>query len=122
MSIFLFAASFKYRLSGAIRRLGGEFGVRWSRANFETLLKLESSEERVDAEPMFSWLNTKLPDYPDTLGLKLYAHTQEPGMRPHFELEPSDHPLSQEYPYGIQPERVREIMLRELKDAGQQSL
>jgi hypothetical protein len=89
-----------------------------SRASFETLLKLESSEERVDLEPMFSWLNTKLPDYPDTLHLKMYAHIQEPGMRPHFELEPSEHPLSLEFRHGILPERVKEIMLRGLKDAG----
>jgi hypothetical protein len=63
---------------------------------------------------MFSWLSTKLPEYPDTLSLKMYAHIQEPGMRPHFRLEPSDHPLAKEYFRGITPERVREIMLRRL--------
>jgi hypothetical protein len=63
---------------------------------------------------MFSWLNTRIPDYPDTLNLKMQAYIQEPKMRPHFEFEPSDHPLAQEYHHGIAPERVREIMLRRL--------
>jgi hypothetical protein len=85
-----------------------------SRTNFETLLKADQSGERVDLPPMFSWLSTRLPDYPDTLSLKMYAHIQEPGMRPHFRPEPSDHPLAKEYHQGIAPERVREIMLNRL--------
>ena len=56
----------------------------------------------------------KIPEYPDTLSLKMYAHIQEPGMRPHFFLELTDHPLSQEYHNGITPERVKEIMLGRL--------
>ena len=40
----------------------------------------------------------------------MYAHIQEPEFRPHFELELTEHPLSQEYHHGITPERVREIM------------
>jgi len=90
-----------------------------SRANFETLLRLDASGERAELAPMFSWLNSKLPHYPDTLHLKMYAHIQELGLRPQFELEPTGHPLSQEFHHGILPERVREIMLRELRDAGQ---
>jgi len=90
-----------------------------SRANFDALLKLEASDERAQPAPMFSWLNAKLPHYPDTLNLKMYAHIQKPGLRPQFELELTDHPLSQEYHYGILPERVRGIMLLELRNAGQ---
>jgi hypothetical protein len=82
---------------------------------------MDDDPKRADLPPMFSWLSTKFPDYPDTLNLKMYAHVQEPGLRPHFELEPSDHPLSQEFHHGIMPERVREIMLRDLRDAGQRS-
>jgi hypothetical protein len=85
-----------------------------SRQNFEALLKADQSEERVDLPPMFSWLSTRISEYPDTLSLKMHAHIQEPGMRPHFELEPSDHPLSQEFHHGITPERVKEIMLNRL--------
>jgi len=80
--------------------LGTAETFRWgvwgslSRANFETLLKADND--------------------PDTLSLKMYAHIQEPGLRPHFRLEPSDHRLAQEYHHGITPERVREIMLGRL--------
>ncbi len=90
-----------------------------SRSNFEILLRADLESRHIDPPPMFSWLSSQLSDYPDTLSLKMHAHIQEPGMRPQFELEPSDHPLSQEYHHGISPERVREIMLRRLKDCGE---
>lgn len=85
-----------------------------SRTNFETLLKMDHTGERADLPPMFSWLSSSIPEYPDTSGLKMYAHIQEPGLRPHFHLEPCDHPLATEYHSGITPERVKEIMFRNL--------
>jgi hypothetical protein len=75
---------------------------------------MDHDPKRVDLPPMFSWLSSQISQYPDTLDLKMYAHIQEPGQRPHFRLEPSDHPLAQEYHRGITPERVREIMLQGL--------
>jgi hypothetical protein len=42
---------------------------------------------------MFSWLSNSIPDYPETLNLKMYAHIQDSGDR---------------------PERVKEIMMRRL--------
>jgi hypothetical protein len=72
--------------------------------------------KRVELEPMFSWLSNDIDEYDDTLNLKMYAHIREPGERPIFELEPTDHQLSQEYHHGITPERVKEIMMRRLKD------
>lgn len=85
-----------------------------SRENFEKLREMENNASRVELPSMFSWLSTKIPEYPDTLNLKMYAHIQEPGTRPNFFLEPSDHPLAQEYHHGITPERVKEIMLGRL--------
>jgi len=67
---------------------------------------------------MFSWLSTQIPEYPDTLSLKMYGHIQEPGLRPHFRLEQTDHPLSLEYHKGITPERVKEIMVERLRGNG----
>jgi hypothetical protein len=67
---------------------------------------------------MFSWLSNRIEDYPDTLNLKMHAHIKEPGQRPHFELEPTNHPLSQEYHQGITAEGVKEIMLGRLRSAG----
>ena len=85
-----------------------------SRENFEKLTKMNDDPARVELPPMFSWLSNQIDEYPDTLNLKMHAHIQEPGNRPIFELEPTDHPLSQEYYQGITPERVKEIMMRRL--------
>ncbi|HEX3584639.1 MAG TPA: DUF2199 domain-containing protein, partial [Candidatus Angelobacter sp.] len=100
--------------------IGAAETLRWgvwgslSKENFVKLREMDDKAERVELSPMFSWLSTQIPEYPDTLSLKMYAHIQEPGMRPHFFLERSDHPLAQEYHHGIAPERVKEIMLGRL--------
>ena len=92
--------------------------LRWgvwgslSRENFEKLVLMFDEPERAELPPMFSWLSSQIDGYPDTRSLKMHAHIQEPGVRPIFDLEPTDHPLSQEYHHGITPERVREIMKR----------
>jgi hypothetical protein len=75
---------------------------------------MNDDPDRVDLPPMFSWLSNEIDEYPDTLNLKMYAHVQELEKRPVFELEPTDHPLSQEFYDGITPERVKEIMMRRL--------
>lgn len=85
-----------------------------SRENFEKYLDLFDSSTRAELPPMFSWLSNSIDEYPETVNLKMYAHVQEPPNRPIFELEPTDHPLSQEYHHGITPERVKEIMSRRL--------
>jgi hypothetical protein len=82
-----------------------------SRQNFETLLRTDDDPNRADLPPMFSWLSSQIPEYPDTLNLKMHAHIQGLKLRPHFELEATDHPLSEEYHHGITPERAKEIML-----------
>jgi len=87
-----------------------------SRANFEKLLEMDEDPKRTELPAMFSWLSNRVPEYPDTLNLKMYAHIQPVGIRPTFFLEPSDHPLAQEYHHGISAERVKEIMLRQVKE------
>ncbi|MFN2511622.1 MAG: DUF2199 domain-containing protein [Pyrinomonadaceae bacterium] len=100
--------------------IGSADTFRWgvwgslSRENFETLLRMVDDAKRVELPPMFSWLSTQIDGYPDTLSLKMYAHIQEPDWRPTFELERTDHPLSQEYHNGITAERVKEIMMSRL--------
>ncbi len=85
-----------------------------SRENFNKLQEIDDNPSRTELPHMFSWLSTQIPEYPDTLSLKMSAHIQEPGLRPHFYLELTDHPLSQEYHKGITPERVKEIMMGRL--------
>lgn len=102
--------------------IGAAESLRWgvwgslSRENFEKLLGMDEQPQRVDLPPMFSWLSSKIEGYADTLSLKMYLHVQEPGTRPHFRLERSDHPLSIDYHHDITPERVREIMFRSLPE------
>ena len=86
-----------------------------SKENFQKLVSVFDDTNRVDLPPMFSWLSNQIEEYEDTLNLKMYAHISEPQLRPTFELEPTDHPLSQEYYHGITPERVKEIMSRRLR-------
>ena len=96
--------------------------LRWgiwgsvSNDNFKKLISSWDDPKRVDLPPMFSWLSNNIDDYPDTVNLKLYAHVKVPGERPIFEIEPTDHPLSQEYYQGISPERVKAIMTQRLRD------
>jgi hypothetical protein len=85
-----------------------------SRENFEKLLRMDGKPECVSLPPMFSWLSSKIAEYPSTLNLKMYVHIIEPRLRPHFRLERCDHPLSKEYHQGITPARVKEIMFRNL--------
>lgn len=100
--------------------MGAAETFRWgvwgslSRDNFVTLQKMNDDPKRVELPEMFSWLSTKIAGYPDTLSLKMYAHIQQPGSRPHFRLQLTDHPLSQEYHHGISPECVKEIMRKGL--------
>jgi hypothetical protein len=100
--------------------IGAAETLRWgvwgslSRENFTKLREMDENAERVELSPMFSWLSSQIPEYPDTLSLKMYAHIQEPGIRPLFFLERSDHPLAQDYHHGITPERVKEIMFGRL--------
>jgi hypothetical protein len=96
--------------------------LRWgvwgslSRDNFHTLVKMNDDPKRVELPPMFSWLSTQIPEYPDTLSLKMYAHIQQVDWRPTFELESCDHPLAEEYHKGITPERVKEIILGRVRE------
>jgi hypothetical protein len=72
--------------------------------------------KRNELPPMFSWLSNRIAEYPDTLNLKMSAQIPDLDSRPVFELELTDHPLSQEYYHGISAERVKEIMLGRLQD------
>ena len=82
--------------------------------NFKKFLATIDDEKRAELPPMFSWLSSSVEEYPDTVNIKMLAHIQEPPHRPIFELEPTDHPLCQEFHHGITPERVKELMMHRL--------
>ena len=74
----------------------------------QTILRWDATGREQD-DPMFGWLSTKLPAYPETLNLKTIVHPQPPGDRPLVILEETDHPLSIEQREGITMDRVQEI-------------
>lgn len=81
--------------------------VSLSEANFNNIKEHWDKQELL--EPMFGWLSTDLPCYPDTVNLKTMVHPRPDGIRPFIELEPTDHPLSVELRDGVTIERVQEI-------------
>jgi hypothetical protein len=83
--------------------------VSLSETSFNRVLELWETEGRENEEPYFGWLSTSIPDYPETLNLKINVHTRHVGIRPFIELESTDHPLAVEQREGITLERVREI-------------
>lgn len=80
-----------------------------SKENFDTFLELYEEEEREHEGPLFGWLSTRLPGYPETLHLKTSVHLRNHGIRPFIELEATDHPLAVEQREGITRERLVEI-------------
>ncbi|MGJ7922885.1 DUF2199 domain-containing protein [Neobacillus sp. LXY-4] len=81
--------------------------VSLSKANFNNIKDHWDKQELL--EPMFGWLSTDLPCYPETVNLKTMVHPRPDGIRPFIELEPIDHPLSVEFRDGVTIERVQEI-------------
>jgi hypothetical protein len=89
-----------------------EWGV-WvslSPTNFFRMIDVFEDPARVNEPPYFGWLSTVLPGYePTTLNLKTNLHTQEIGVRPLVEVEPTGHPLAVEQHEGITRVRVQEF-------------
>jgi hypothetical protein len=53
--------------------------------------------------------------------MKMYAHIRAPGTASCLELEPTKHILAKEQYQGIGPERVREIMMKQVSEFGKPS-
>lgn len=87
-----------------------------SRQNFGLLMAQQEDQNRDKLPRMFSWLSNEIKEYPSTLNLKMFAHVHNPDERPTFELEPTEHPLVQEYYNGISPEKVKKIMHDRLRE------
>ena len=81
--------------------------VSLSEINFNKTV--ENWDKQETLEPMYGWLSTELPFYPETLNLKARVNFRADGFRPFIELEPTDHPLSIESMNGVSLERVEAI-------------
>ncbi|WP_079508788.1 DUF2199 domain-containing protein [Mesobacillus jeotgali] len=84
--------------------------VSLSEANFNKTIEYWDAEGREEElEPMFGWLSTSLPCYPETINLKTMVHTRPAGVAPYIELEPTEHPLALEQRNGISKDRIKQI-------------
>jgi hypothetical protein len=68
-----------------------------------------SAPDRANDAPYFGWFCSALPNYPETVHLKVSVQSRQPGVVPLFTLEPTDHPLSLEQHQGITIERWHAI-------------
>ena len=84
----------------------------WSCLSKENFLRYQASydEDMSDWEPMFGYLSNRLPDYPDTLNLKLSVQPGPRRARPTVQLEPTDHRLAVDQREGITLEKLLEIV------------
>ncbi len=93
------------------------FGV-WgslSEKNFQRVREADDDPKRAEKiEPLFSWLSNWIPEFGEVENIKMNMHIQPPDQRPHFEIEHTNHPLAQAFHHGIEPARVKEIMLARL--------
>jgi len=81
-----------------------------SSTNFERERLLVSDAARVNEPAYFGWFANQLWQYPNTLNLKCNLITNEPGMRPSIQLEPTEHPLSVDQRQGITQTRFHELV------------
>lgn len=81
-----------------------------SEASYAEVCQHWEDPQRQQYGPYFAWICTKLPEYPETVGLKASVEIREPGLRPLVRLEPGDHPLAQDQNQGMAPQRLQEIL------------
>lgn len=95
--------------------IDGEGSFAWgtwmsvSRTNFDRFKEVFDEPHPSHVGPLVGWFSSLLAGYPDTLRLKVRAHLRDQGIRPWFELEPTEHPLAVEQRHGITLLRLQEI-------------
>ena len=84
----------------------------WSSLSEKSFLHMcdrwEDPDRGSDA-PYFGWLCSPIHVYPSTIHLKLSIQSRSPGLVPHFTVEPSEHPLSQDQHDGITVQRWHQL-------------
>lgn len=109
-SVFFVRGIIQIPIIGTDKIFGWGVWSSLSDKSFETLMDTWDKPGRENfVAPMFGWLSTRIPFYPDTLNLEMMTHLREVGTIPVFEVEHSAHPLGQEQRHGITMERVHEI-------------
>jgi hypothetical protein len=83
--------------------------VSLSKRNLDRAVAVWDSHGRESEPPYFGWLNTRLPGYPETIGLKTNVHTMPVGERPIIMVEPTNHLLAIEQRDGISLARAESL-------------
>ena len=96
-------------VKGLEERFGWGVWSSLSETNFMRYQEHYSTDKSL-WEPMFGYLSNQLPDYPDTLNLKLSVQPGGARMRPLLTLEPTDHPLSVQQRDGFSIDEVLRIV------------
>jgi hypothetical protein len=65
-----------------------------SAARFHEMIERWRDPRRTEMEPCFSWLCNGLACFPTTEPIAARMHVREVGVRPFYEVEPTDHPLA----------------------------
>lgn len=107
-SIFFARACLELPVHGEAEPFIWGVWVSLSGPSFETFKTSLEMTARSHLGPFFGWLSAALPLYSSTENLKTLLHLRD-GIRPHLELEPTDHPLAVEQRNGISVDRVAEI-------------
>jgi hypothetical protein len=82
-----------------------------SRDNFGRYRDAFDDHDQSKLEPIFSWLASSLPDYPETLNIRSRIVPCDGRMRPQVELAPDEsHPLALDQRNGISLERAIELV------------
>lgn len=89
-----------------------------SRTNFHRYAEIQDESRQSHEGPFFGWFSSRLPGYPETLGLKVMARLRDGGARPGFDLEPTDHPLAVDFRNGIPLARLQRIYEASLHPGG----
>ena len=90
--------------------------VSLNESDFKEMFDNLNNPERSRLGPYFGWLSTKIPEYPDTMFLKVTVYQRAIGVRPLVELEPTDHPLAVQQRAGIELEELQELVVKILHD------
>jgi hypothetical protein len=95
-----------------IKGLDEDFGWGiWSSLSQTNFFRYQKhyNENMSGWDSMFGYLSNRLPEYPDTLNLKLSVQPGAKGDRPTALLEPTDHPLSLDQRDGMSLELALKI-------------
>ena len=96
-------------IKGIEQNFGWGIWSSLSEKNFERYRE-HYDEDRSGWDPMFGYLCNRLPEYPDTLSLKLSVQPQAKGTRPTVTLEPTEHPLAIDQREGMSLDLVQKII------------